>query len=82
MSVADLLQQSRDAHQRYRAALPNRQGYVGNAIIARGALQDAQTARLAAVAADPTHSDAAWKDEPITHDHDELLDFYAQQLAR
>lgn len=92
MSVADLLRLSREAHQRYRDAVPRRvpQGPEGGATVAvdgdtsvaREALFDAYSFRVEAHAADPAQTDPAWRDEPVTHDHDDLLAFYVEQLAR
>jgi hypothetical protein len=81
MTVSDLLQQSREAHQRYRDALPNR-GSVGDPGIARASLMQALDYREQADVADPTHTEPAWAAEASTHDHVALLLFYRQQLSR
>lgn len=83
--IADLLRQSRDAHADYRAnvtrSTPN--GIVqGDPIAARAALQRASDLRIQAAALDPDFTAPAWRQEPVTHNHDELQDFYQQQLAR
>lgn len=89
MSVADLLQQSHAAHLRYREALSRRvpQGDTtvavpGNSDAAGIALVDACRLRVEAHALDPDLTDSAWRDEAVTHDHDALLAFYADQLSR
>lgn len=90
MTIAELLQQSRDAHQRYRVNVPRRVSdggastvaVPGNALEAGAALLEACRLRAEAGALDPQRTDPAWADEPLTHDHDDLLTFYAEQLAR
>lgn len=89
MSVAELLDQSRAAHQRYRDNLPRRVpagsqtvAVPGDAVVAGAALIDACRLRVEAHALDPHQTDPAWKDEPVTHDHDALLTFYGEQLSR
>jgi hypothetical protein len=88
MTVAELLQASRDAHQRYREAVPHRVTsgastviVAGDAEVAGQALHEACRLRTEAHVLDPQRIDPAWQDEPSTHDHDTLLDFYATQLS-
>lgn len=88
MSVAELLQASRDAHQRYRENVSRRVphgqstiGIPGDATAAGLALVEACRFRTEAHALDPQHVAAAWRDEPLTHDHDALQDFYAHVLS-
>ncbi len=88
-TVADLLLRSREAHQRYRNALPRRvpQGSTtisipGDAVQAGVELTLACRLRVEAHAIDPNLQDPAWRDEPVTHDHDSLLTFYGEQLSR
>lgn len=81
MTVSDLLQQSRDAHQRYREALPTR-GYMGDPVSARASLVQALDYREQAVSADPELTEPAWAAEASTHDHTALLAFYREQLSR
>ena len=87
MSVSSLLQESRDAHQEYRENVPRRvpngQATVavpGDATLAYAVLVKACRLRVEAHALDPALTDAAWADEAVTHDHDALLTFYAEQL--
>lgn len=87
-TVAALLQASRDAHQRYREAVPRRVAHgestlavPGDSVLAGAALVQACRWRAEAHVTDPQQTDPAWRDEPITHDHDALLDFYVQQLT-
>ena len=75
--VAQLLADSLAAHTCYRSALQAKR--PGEA---RAALIDAQTARLAALNADPQRADPAWLDAERTHPHDALLTFYEEQIAR
>ena len=84
MSVASLLQQSRDVHQAYREALPRRiDGVVfpGDAEAAGVALATACRLRAEAHVLDPAKVDPAWGDEAVSHDHSALLDFYVKQLT-
>lgn len=89
MTPADALQRSRDAHDRYREALPRRVsngngGTVviqGDAIVAGDELVTACKWRAEAHQLDPGQSDPAWTDEAATHDHSALLDFYVKQLT-
>lgn len=90
MTVADALQQSRDAHDRYRQALPHRVSdgaggtivVQGDAVIAGEALSEAAKWRAEAHVLDTAQGDPAWTDEAATHDHSALLDFYVAQLTR
>ena len=84
MSVAALLQQSRDVHQAYREALPRRiEGVVipGDAEAAGIALATACRLRAEAHVLDPAKGDPAWGDEVVSHDHHALIDFYVTQLT-
>lgn len=88
-SVADLLEASRLAHQRYRENIPHMvTGPGGRAVRAEG---DEQAANDALFEAARTRAEAHAKTdmvhvarpgEPETHDHDALLDFYADLLSR
>lgn len=85
--ITQLLEQSRQAHLRYRENLPRRVpsgaatvAVPGNATEAWAAMLEACSARLQAETLDPTHMAPAWGDEPVTHDHDALLTFYGEQL--
>lgn len=86
-AIADLLQQSKAAHQRYRdncaRHVSNGRGGTmpveGNPTAARVALEEAAALRQQAHEADPTHSNTAWLQEPL---HSELTAFYAQELAK
>jgi hypothetical protein len=86
--VATLLAQAREAHQRYRDALPQRRaadGAItpGDPVAARAALQTALDMRTAAIAEDPEQNDPAWQAEAASvYDHGALLTFYREQLAR
>ena len=90
MTVAEALQLSRDAHLRYREALPRRisngsGGTIavdGNAEAAGIALNEACRFRAEAHGLDEKRSDPGWADEATTHDHSALLDFYVDQLTR
>lgn len=86
MSVADLLAQSRAAHQRYRDNVtrmgPDRQKIAGDDVAAGTALLAACRLRVEARALDPQRGDPAWASEPDTHDDDALLTFYGEQLSR
>lgn len=89
MSIADLLQQSRDAHQRYRDAVPRRVpdgnttvAVAGDPTAANLELTEANRLRLLAQAEDPQHRDPAWAAQPLTFPHDALLHYYAEQLSR
>lgn len=90
MSIASLLQQSKDEHVAYREALPRRIASGGGQTIV--IFGDAERAGSHLVAAcrfraeahvlDPHQTDPAWTDEAATHDHTALLDFYVAQLTR
>lgn len=66
-SVADLLTQSRSAHQRFQQAAGHNDGRGKirhpDESSAALAIRDALTARRAAEDADPTHADRAWIDD-------------------
>lgn len=88
MTVAEFLQASREAHQRYRDAVPHRVTSGASTVIVAGdvelagqALNEACRLRAEAHVLDPQRLDPAWQDEPPTHEHDALLDFYVRQLS-
>lgn len=90
MTIAELLQLSREAHLRYRESISRRVpdgagGTIrveGDPVVAGAALTEACRLRVEAHALDPDHVDPAWREEPVTHDHDTLLTFYGDQLSR
>lgn len=89
MTVRELLQASRDAHQQYRDNLPRRVpsgdstvAVPGNLELAGAFLVEACRTRVDAQALDPDHLDPAWADQPATFPHDALMTFYATQLSR
>lgn len=77
-AVADLLERSHVAHVAYRDAI--RAG--DPPALATVNLVNAQRHRLSAHALDPDHTDPAWTADAAKYPHDELVAFYAQQLAR
>ncbi len=88
-TVADLLTQSRAAHEQFKfnshRMIPTGVGGVietpGNPTEARKFLAEAQRLRLEAHDLDPTHADPAWGPDQQTHPHDDVLDFYAKVLG-
>jgi hypothetical protein len=84
--VADELTASRAAHARYRNAA-GRIDIKGDVAetkrhdACRLALQDAYDHRMAADALDPKHDDPDWAND-VKATHDQLVQFYAAQLAR
>lgn len=90
MSIAELLDGSRAAHLRYRDNVTRRIGdgtgstvvVEGNAEAASMALIEACRLRAEAHVLDPQRMDPAWLDQPIRYNHDEVLDFYVEQLSR
>jgi hypothetical protein len=88
VSIASLLQQSKDEHLAYRDALPRRVTHGTSTIVMDG---DAERAGAHLVAAcrfraeahvlDPQQADPAWADQAAFHDHSALLDFYVAQLT-
>lgn len=74
--VSQKLQAARAAHLSYRYALKD------NPQQARAELLNAQTQRLAAQALDPFHEALAWKSDALTHPNQDLLAFYAKELAK
>lgn len=81
MTVEELLQQSREAHQRYRDAVPHRVPSGSFTVVVAGdpgeaktALQEAYDARLQAEALDASLV--------ADLDHQALLTFYREQLSR
>lgn len=90
MTIPEALQRSREAHDRYREALPRRVangsgGTVaveGDAITAGQALAEACKWRAEAHVLDVKQADPAWADEAVSYDHMALLDFYVEQLTR
>lgn len=89
-AIATLLDDSRQAHQVYRENLHRRIQIPGNKTMpipgdlmaAGAALWRACRARAEAHVLDPQRESPAWQDEPQTHDHSALLDFYVQQMTR
>lgn len=88
MTVAELLEGSRQAHQRYREAVPHRIKAGESTVVVNGDVELAgqflvEACRLRAEAhvLDPQRLDPAWKDEPLTYEHDALLTFYSTQLS-
>ena len=91
MTIAELLAAARDAHTRYRAAVPRMvpdraQSKLvqasGDPAIARAQMAEALRLREEAEAADPEHRDLAWADEQTTQfRHAALVNFYREQLA-
>lgn len=84
-AIADLLMKARLAHQRYREHVTRKDGAVkvlGDEALAGAALFDACRLRTEARYLDPQRLDPAWASEPATHDDDQLLTFYAEQLSR
>jgi hypothetical protein len=90
VSIASLLQQSKDEHLAYREALPRRIASGGGQTIAVPGDAELAGVHLAAACRfraeahvlDPQQTDPAWADEAATHDHGALLDFYVGQLTR
>lgn len=85
MTVSELLTASRAAHAQYRANVAHRLAagvQPGNPVAARAALEQAATLRKQAEDADPQHVDAAWASDALISDHQQLLTWYAEQLAR
>ncbi len=80
-TVADLLAQSRAAHDAYRMNLPRRdpQGQIvpGDSVAAEKALERAFLLRSQAEALDVPGVAPAWADQERTHPHYALLKFYA-----
>jgi len=80
-TVADLLAQSRAAHDAYRMALPRRdpQGQIvpGDSDAALKALHRAYALRMQAENLDVKGEAPAWTDEAPTRPHYKLLAFYA-----
>lgn len=77
-SIADLLERSHAAHTAYREAIRAGQPTA----LATIELVNAQRHRLVAHALDPDHTDPAWAAEALKYPHEDLVAFYAQQLAR
>jgi hypothetical protein len=90
VTVADLLQTSRQAHSLYHQNLPRMaavpgvgaQLQPGDAIESARWLKAAAAARAQAELLDPTHSDPSWANDAATHPNQELLVFYLQQLSK
>jgi hypothetical protein len=87
LEVARLLDASRREHERYRQHMPRMSTVPGGYPIpqggspddARAALVDARNLRVQAHNADPDHTAPAWASDVVPHD--ELMAYYAQQLA-
>jgi len=89
VDIAQLLADARAAHQQYRAHTPHMAAVGGQVVpvagdphLAGAALHEALRLRTEADARDPDHQDPAWRSEPAIPDHDALLYFYVEQLAR
>jgi len=67
--VSNLLARSRAAHADYQRA--NR---AGNKVLEKIAILQAKELREQAHALDPSHEDAGWVDDPVSHDS--IMDFY------
>lgn len=87
--VAHLLAISRQAHTDYRMNCTRKhaQGAElthvhGDPAAAMRCIQKAYDYRQQAHHADPSHSADAWMSERPTHQHDELVAFYQDLLAR
>jgi hypothetical protein len=88
VDIAQLLRDARAAHEQYRAHTPRMAAIggqlvpvAGDAPAAGAALRDALRLRTEAHVLDPHHLDPAWRTEPVSYDHDQLLAFYVAQLA-
>lgn len=85
-TVAELLQQSRNAHLMYRRALRRYEGgriVDGNPVAAAEALALSARLRAQAELADPTHADQAWPDDlAAKHPHEALVEFYGDEAKR
>lgn len=90
LTVAELLEQSRAAHDEYRANLPRMAGgggtvqaVAGDVVKAAAALNRAASLRKQAYDLDPAQADDAWQiDQAVTGGPHVLLTFYAEHLAR
>lgn len=90
MTVAELLQYARQAHQRYSQARGriNRDGKVSkptNLLQCGQAIREALAARTEAQALDPRRTEMAWLEDAQEMQgvsSDTLVEFYAQYLAR
>lgn len=84
-SVADALAASRRAHINYQSAKPRQTPSgptSGDPVAATDALKVAASNRAYAERQDPSHADGAWRGDPTPTVHDELLEFYLQQLTK
>lgn len=88
--VSDLLTRSHRAHALYVQNVPRMTATagqmtpfasVGDAVEAHRWLEEAAQTRVAAQLLDPDHRDPAWRAEVPQYPHDELLQFYQQQLT-
>lgn len=89
-AVSDLLDRSHRAHALYIQHTPHMTivagasspvASVGDAVEAHRWLEEAAQTRAAAQILDPLHRDPAWRAESAQYPHDELLQFYQQQLT-
>lgn len=81
-NVNDLLQRSRQAHERFHARhryLGQGKREPGSPEVGKAAITEARALRVEAHEADPTHQDAAWLEDRVPHD--EILAFYDGFLA-
>lgn len=84
--MADLLTESRIAHEEYRHAKPRfipqtHTVLAGDPVKALAALVRAYSARANAEMLDPQTTDPAWGGDLWLSAHYELLGFYLQQMA-
>lgn len=77
LDVASLLLRSRGQHTAYRYAV-----HLGHPDEARIALKAAADLRAQAYQLDPQRIFPAWIDDAQTHPHDDLMVFYAKELAK
>lgn len=76
MTVAELLASSQFAHNQYRNALRARKSAD-----AADWLMTAYQRRMDADTQDPSHIEAAWRDELPRFKHEDLVTFYREKLA-
>ncbi len=86
MTVAELLQQSRAAHDAYRMALPrldprSKQVIPGDSEAAAAHLARAFDLRWQAEQADQGETSSAWADDAGKYPHYDLLHFYDRELT-
>lgn len=84
-TVAELLTQSRNAHEQYRQHQPRhepttKRDLPGNPELAKTNLHIAASSRAQAHVQDPKHDDPAWALDAVPHD--DLMAFYVAQMAK